>query len=199
MPFLTAERIHDGYKWLPENSVIEIAESGEIIALHKNFTGEAIFHDGVLVPGLVNTHCHLELSHLKGVIPKNTGLIDFLKSVPKYRNDFSDEEKRDARYAALNKMCSNGIVAVGDIANTNDSQDLRASNKMHFYSFVECIGFIESKADKAFSNSLPVFQQFANQTQVDKILRQAKNIRINISHWGFKIPNLCIIRTFPGH
>ena len=39
------------------------------------------FHEGIISPGFINCHCHLELSHLKEKIPKQTGLIDFLLKI----------------------------------------------------------------------------------------------------------------------
>ena len=44
------------------------SEKGEIHIKH---------YEGLIVPGFVNTHCHLELSNLKGEIPKHTGLPVF--------------------------------------------------------------------------------------------------------------------------
>ena len=48
------------------------------------------FYDGIISPGFINCHCHLELSHLKGKIPKHTGLIDFLLKIVEQR--FVDDE-----------------------------------------------------------------------------------------------------------
>ena len=36
---------------------------------------------GILSPGFINAHCHLELSHMKGFIPEKTGLVDFIFKV----------------------------------------------------------------------------------------------------------------------
>ena len=73
---LSADKIHDGHGWLPQGTVIETDEWGSIIAVHEHLDDDQIIHyKGVFVPGFVNAHCHLELSHMKGVIPEHTGLI----------------------------------------------------------------------------------------------------------------------------
>ena len=41
---------------------------------------------GMLCPGFVNAHCHLELSHLKSVIAEGTGLVNFVQQVMEKQN-----------------------------------------------------------------------------------------------------------------
>src|ERR1700752_4673982 len=124
MPFITASRIHDGHTWLPEGTVIEVADDGSVVALHDHtMQDKATHYDGILSPGLVNAHCHLELSHMKGVVPQHTGLIPFLKTIPLHRNDRTEEQKKTARHEAYLELLRNGVVAVGDIANTTDTLD----------------------------------------------------------------------------
>lgn len=171
--FITAEKIHDGHRWLPSGTVIELSDDGMVIALHSGYAGDVTFYEGVLIPGLVNAHCHLELSHMKGLIPEHTSLIPFLKKIPAHRNDFTPPQKEQARYRAFDELLRNGVVAVGDIANTTETLDLRAMGKMHFYTFVESIGFAEEAADKFFGFSLQTYNQFAGQPEHDKILHQA--------------------------
>jgi cytosine/adenosine deaminase-related metal-dependent hydrolase len=56
--------------------------------------GEMEKLDGILMPGLINSHCHLELSHLKGVIPPGTGLVPFLISVVTKRGAYEELKKK---------------------------------------------------------------------------------------------------------
>ncbi len=130
--------------------------------------GEEIeYHPGVLTPGFVNCHCHLELSHMRGVLPERTGLVDFLSSVMRRRG----EKVSDSSGAALNagqaiaageqEMLDNGIVACGDICNTADTLPVKAEGRMFYHNFIETMGFAPAAAEARFSQSLRVFNAFA--------------------------------------
>lgn len=171
---LTASRIHDGKGWLPVGTVIEVADDGTILALHDSSKQEdAYWHDGILCPGFVNVHCHMELSHMKGAIPEHTGLIPFLQRVTFHRNDFTEEQKATARHAAYNELLQNGIVATGDIANGDETFDLRSLDQMHIHTFVECIGFTEEHAQQRFDFSRGIYDDFAAQQVKEKRLSQS--------------------------
>lgn len=161
--FLTADTIHDGRKFLAAGAAIEIAEDGTIKSVIEQYAGEAKYYAGILCPGFVNAHCHLELSHLKGMIPKHTGLISFLLQVIKGRGGFTEEEKRRARAEAYETLWQRGVSAVGDIANTADSMDIRTREKINIHTFVEAIGFNEQWADKSFEQALATYRQYLQQ------------------------------------
>lgn len=170
--FITAARIHNGTNWLPEGAVIETDETGTILAVHEKNT-PAIFYEGILVPGFVNVHCHLELSHMKDVVPEATGLIPFLQAIPTQRNNFTEEQKRIARIEAYQSMVAQGIVAVGDIANSDETLDVRLLQDLHMHTFVECIGFTEQFAQARLDYSLNVAAAFEAQQSDGCILRQS--------------------------
>lgn len=170
---ITAPRIHNGRSWLPDNSVIEIAGDGTVIAIHNAAMKDAaVFYDGILCPGFVNAHCHLELSHMKGVIPEKTGLIPFLQNVFSHRGNHKEEQKQAARQAAYQELLDNGVVAVGDIANLADTADLRGLGQLYIHSFVEAIGFTETP-QKQFANAENVYNVFTSQTSPGKKLTQS--------------------------
>jgi len=108
-----------------KNGVVTVDDRGKIISVtDQNDTSETSSTpieqvSGIICPGFINTHCHLELSHLQGKIEQGKGLVDFIKEVQKLRGTAERNEILDAAMKADNDMCQNGIVAVGDIANTN--------------------------------------------------------------------------------
>jgi len=71
-------------------SVVPVAEAGEGVEVYR----------GLLSPGFVNCHCHLELSHMKGVIPERTGLVDFLSAVIRRRGGGQVEGRAATRGGA---------------------------------------------------------------------------------------------------
>jgi cytosine/adenosine deaminase-related metal-dependent hydrolase len=93
-------------------------------------------YEGLLSPGFVNAHCHLELSHLKNVIPAHTGLQEFVKQIVALRK-VDEHIIADAIEKAEDEMFQNGIVAVGDICNTLDTLDQKIKHRIAYYSFVE--------------------------------------------------------------
>jgi cytosine/adenosine deaminase-related metal-dependent hydrolase len=107
-------------------------------------------YSGILVPGFVNAHCHLELSHLKEKIPEKTGLGGFLGAINKLRNSEVKNQEEAMKQADF-QMWNSGIVAVGDVSNSYVSLETKRSSKIHYHTFVEAFGFHPLRAEKAFS------------------------------------------------
>ncbi len=132
----TGYEIIDGY-----NTVVVTTNDGAIVDLiPASEAGEDCkVLDGILSPGFINAHCHLELSHLKGAIPTETGLSEFVKQIVPKRA--AAQEIIDAAIeAAETEMYNNGIVAVGDICNTADTIAAKTKGKLAYYNFIEIYG-----------------------------------------------------------
>lgn len=118
----------------------------------------AIF-EGLLTPGFVNTHCHLELSYLKHTIAEGTGLVVFVQQVMSSRAA-AIEVKMQAMLKADTEMYQAGIVAVGDICNTADSIIIKQQSQLHWHNFIEVSGFTDATAPTRLNNMKPVFEAF---------------------------------------
>jgi cytosine/adenosine deaminase-related metal-dependent hydrolase len=120
-----------------EGEILDIWTAEE--AKLQNIT-EIQYFDGVLVPGFINAHCHLELSHLLGKIPQGTGLTSFVNAVVAQRQA-NDEEIFQAMLAADQQLFENGVVAVGDITNKAVSSQVKRESNLYYHSFLEVYGF----------------------------------------------------------
>ncbi len=121
-----------------EDKVLIFNENGNFIECVdlKEAGADIQEYEGLLSPGFVNAHCHLELSHLKNVIPAHTGLQEFVKQIVALRK-VEEHIIADAIEKAEDEMFQNGIVAVGDICNTLDTLDQKIKHRIAYYSFVE--------------------------------------------------------------
>lgn len=157
----TASHIFSGTGLLPGGSVLITKADGTIVEIvAKNEAGSDIeSFEGILCPGFVNAHCHLELSHLKGLIPEHTGLVDFVFNIITRRqanHELILEAIKDAEQA----MLQNGIVAVGDICNTTDTIEQKNAGNLCYHNFIEATGFVPTTAEKRFEAALQTLQQF---------------------------------------
>ena len=156
-----ADFIFDGKEILGEDKVLITNENGliEAIVNEADAGGNVQTFKGLLSPGFINCHCHLELSHMKNVIETGTGLVDFLITVVGKRS-FEKEIIAEAITAADAEMYKNGIVAVGDICNTTDTIPTKLKSKINYYNFIEAIGFTEERAVVLFERFQHLYKDF---------------------------------------
>ena len=158
----SADQLFDGYKMLNRESVLVLSDEGvvdNIIPIRDAGDGME-YHEGIISPGFINCHCHLELSHMKGLIPQHTGLTDFVFQVIRDRH-FPEENILDAIDKAENQMIEAGIVAVGDICNNLLTIPQKKRKKIHYHNFIEASGFSPQVADQRFQQALNIFNQYA--------------------------------------
>jgi cytosine/adenosine deaminase-related metal-dependent hydrolase len=146
-----------------KNGVVTVDDQGKIIAVtdsNKPPSGQVQQVSGIICPGFINTHCHTELSHLKDKVkPKGNGLVNFIKDIQSLRNT-DQQEVIDAAAKADQEMYDNGIVAVGDISNTNNSVAMKKQSKLYYHTFVETFGFLPEKATEVFEKALALLNEF---------------------------------------
>ncbi len=73
---------------------------------------------GVLMPGLVNAHTHLELSGMRGKTPPGGGFVPWLTALQSARAEELEEERDAAIDTAIAAMYEAGVVGVGEVTNT---------------------------------------------------------------------------------
>lgn len=98
------------------------------------------FYAGILVPGFVNVHAHLELSYLCGAIPEGGGFAAFARAMGEVRGRYSMEERKAAARVADARMWAEGVQAVGDISNDEWCFEIKEQSPIHYHTFAEVFG-----------------------------------------------------------
>jgi aminodeoxyfutalosine deaminase len=156
----SADRLFDGHRFI-EGKVLITDEKGRILDMaNQEEAGDDVeFLRGTLTPGLVNCHAHLELSHMRGKIPEQTGLVEFVISVVNNRH-IPEEQILASIERAEDEMWSNGIVAVGDICNNLLTIPQKSRHNLHYHNFIEASGFPPFLAPERFKRSIELYEAY---------------------------------------
>ncbi len=114
-------------------------QDGTILNTGVCDAGEVV-NEGAIVPGFVNAHCHVELSHLHGKFYKGSGMAGFIDQINALRDWAGRDVKQQLVQKWMDRMWADGVSAMADISNDDSSFDVKASHKMYTRTFLEVFG-----------------------------------------------------------
>jgi cytosine/adenosine deaminase-related metal-dependent hydrolase len=107
---------------------VAIGDDGTVLAVGRRAEVRAELPDavearalGVLLPGLVNAHAHLDLSTLGDAVPGGAGLVDWVGKLLPARAAVSTEHRRAGAAEAAAAAVRFGTAAIGDVGTTLDA------------------------------------------------------------------------------
>ncbi|MGB8490719.1 MAG: amidohydrolase family protein [Bacteroidales bacterium] len=137
-----------------DGTVINVEDTGGTLPERRSVE----FHNGIIVPGFVNCHCHLELSCLHGSVPEGLGLPEFIRHIRSFREN-STGNIDEAIASGDEQMLSEGIVLCGDICNTSDTFKIKKSGRIRYISLIEVFGIDPEKAGLRMSQAKKVSEE----------------------------------------
>jgi cytosine/adenosine deaminase-related metal-dependent hydrolase len=96
--------------------------------------------EGLLLPGLVNTHTHLELSFLAGAVSPRRDFVGWLHELVRARPEQDYQTAVQATARAVAELAGQGVACVADITNTGRAQPLLTAAGLSAVSFFEALG-----------------------------------------------------------
>ena len=112
---IAAPPLRDGWVDVDRGRIVAVGHD-RTQAVHQEDLGAV-----VLMPGLVNTHTHLELSYLRQQIPPSDAFVTWVRGVMAARRSLPDAqaaEVLDAVRTGIREAVQSGTALVGDISNT---------------------------------------------------------------------------------
>jgi len=134
---VTSEPIEDGAVFIDEGKIVDFGPSKAIL---KNYPGQKIreFKGGILLPGFVNAHTHLELSLFEGKIRLGNFENWLFELVTKIRT-ISEDQWRASCEKGVKQLIQSGTTTVGDIAATGFSIDALLNSGLRAKVYKEAI------------------------------------------------------------
>lgn len=122
--------------------IVILNNDNEIVEVRKLKEEEESteFYNGIIVPGFVNSHCHIELSHLQGAFEKGTGMAGFIKQINLLRESVSKEERIAALDIQMQQLYHSGVSAMADISNCDESFEVKSKSPIYTRTFLEVFG-----------------------------------------------------------
>lgn len=121
---------------------------------------------GALVPGFVNAHCHIELSHLHKKFRKGTGMAGFIDQINELRDWAGREVKMQLTQQWMDKLWDDGVSAMADISNDDSSFEIKKNHKLYTRTFLEVFGS-EPEMCESVMNEVSELQAIADRTGID--------------------------------
>lgn len=134
-----------------KRGVITTGDDGTIISVDDTLIDvkeqhSVEYHNGIIVPGFVNCHCHLELSHMKGSLKPGGSLGGFLTQLTNTRA--ADSETIISSASEADKyMYREGVSLCGDICNTTNTFNIKRESAIKYINLIEVFGIDPEKAE----------------------------------------------------
>lgn len=144
--------IADGALALEDDGTIRaVGPRAEVRAAFPDAPEEAA--EGVLLPGLVNAHCHLELSALADAVPGGGGLVPWARRLMKAVVETAHEARRAAALQAARAAVRLGTAAIGDVGNSLDAAPAIGEAGLGGILFHELVGSREAATGDALADA----------------------------------------------
>jgi aminodeoxyfutalosine deaminase len=135
-----------------KRAVITSADDGTVLSIED--TGGKLterhsveFHNGIIIPGFVNCHCHLELSHMKDSVAPKSGLGSFIEQMRNTR-DTSSENIVSSACSSDKDMYKRGVNLCADICNTSITFNIKTNSRIRYINLLEVFGIDPEKSGR---------------------------------------------------
>lgn len=141
--------VRDGWIRVEEGRITAVGDAAD---LPQDVPRDAIrrVEDGVLMPGLVNLHCHLELTGLSGRIEAGHRFPEWVGLLREHAAGFTASDYREAAREGIRRLVAGGCTTILDVGNTGEALSALADSSLRAFACVEVLGLDPALAEARF-------------------------------------------------
>lgn len=160
MTLITADFVltcNEGFEIIEEGAVLfdtyilEVGKSVELKAKHPAVTVIETPKNSVILPGLINTHVHLEFSANQSML-RYGDFIVWLRSVIKHREELSALATTELIGSKLQEMLKSGTTTLGAISSFGADLEACSQTPQRVVYFNEVLGSVPSAVDAMYGD-----------------------------------------------
>ncbi|WP_041956305.1 aminofutalosine deaminase family hydrolase [Sulfurospirillum arsenophilum] len=144
------EIIEEGAVLFDQN-ILEVGKSEDLKAKHPTATVIETPQNSVILPGLINSHVHLEFSANQSML-RYGDFIPWLRSVIKHREELSALATTELIAGKLQEMLKSGTTTLGAISSFGADLEACAQTPQRVVYFNEVLGSVPSAVDAMYGD-----------------------------------------------
>lgn len=153
-------RIDDGAVLIKRHNILKVGRWRDLstAAAHSRLDlGEVI-----LLPGLINAHCHLDYTDMAGQLPPQKSFVDWIKLIKETKDGWSLEDYRQSWLNGARMLLRTGTTAVGDVEAVHELlPGVWRETPLRVISFLEMIELSEERADERVSKAARIAKRLS--------------------------------------
>jgi cytosine/adenosine deaminase-related metal-dependent hydrolase len=107
-----------------------------------------------LLPGLVNAHCHLELTTLENALEPGKSFPEWVGDLQGVTKEYKLPDYRASARAGIARLLRGGCTTVLDVGNSGEALKALAEGPLRAFACVEVLGLDPAHAESRFGNAL---------------------------------------------
>ncbi len=176
-----------------KNGYLKVSDDGTILEIGEitKESEDVEFYNGIICPGFINSHCHVELSYLKGYFKEDTGMSGFINQINALRLAVEEEERLASIENQMNFLYKQGVSGMADISNCTESFKSKKESQMFVRTYLELFGCEPKEAEEVL-NSGKSLELKAKETGIEGAVTphscytMSPELLANSAHHGLK-------------
>ena len=115
-----------------------------------------------LIPGLINAHCHLELTSLQNRLPPRKSFPVWVEELRGFTASMDSENYRASVREGVAQLLRGGATTVVDIGNTGEALPILSESSLRSFALVETLGANPALAESRFAYAKDLAARCAN-------------------------------------